>query len=214
MEKLFKEIIRVNSLEHDVIYYTMKSFKMLRSIAQQFETKFAVAYPENIVGFTVNNSSEFVFEMTFGSDLIAFIAHNDVHAFAMSHEVMKSPYVKEDKNRAYCGIIDIYNFLSDSLKYKRMTDTGVLLGRVFVNKEGHFFVEGSREMGSIINRFHSEVFSDASAELILNASIEYALHCDIMIPPVNEVSNMTLEDFTSYRDNMQIKTGKKIGFGY
>ena len=43
--------------------------------------------------------------------------------------------------RTYCGVINMYNFLSDSFKYNRENDLGYLIGRMFINKE-NTFVEG------------------------------------------------------------------------
>ena len=45
--------------------------------------------------------------------------------------------------RSFCGVINIYNFLSQTLlKYNRLNDAGFLIASVFINKDYHFFVEG------------------------------------------------------------------------
>ena len=44
-------------------------------------------------------------------------------------------------------MINIYNFLSDSFVYDRERDLGYLVARVFLNKEGHFFVQGKKQLG-------------------------------------------------------------------
>ena len=49
---------------------------------------------------------------------------------------MNTSYVKEDKNRSYCGVIHLYNFLADSFKYNRLNDVGYLIGRVFIIRIG------------------------------------------------------------------------------
>ena len=48
---------------------------------------------------------------------------------------MLSPIVSgQNQLGTFCGIINIYNFLSDSFKYNRESDLGYLVGRIFINK--------------------------------------------------------------------------------
>ncbi|MBR5651056.1 MAG: hypothetical protein IKW93_02405 [Bacteroidales bacterium] len=212
MEQLFEEMIRVNMLEHEVIYHTMKSFKMLRDAAKRIEEKFESKYPENNMGFDVNKSSEYVFEVSFGSDVLAFICHPDVYCFPKNHETMRLPYVTENKSNSYCGVIEIYNFLSESFQLNKLDDSGALIGRVYVNREGHFYVEGVRELAGFLSRFGSEVFSIAAAEKIIESSIEVALHYDMFVPEISELTRISIDSFMAYRDKMMLRSGKKIGF--
>lgn len=64
--------------------------------------------------------------------------HTNVFCFPPEHAVGKSSYVLETPTRGYCGMIQAYNFLSDSLKYQRLSDIGYLLARLFINAEGNF----------------------------------------------------------------------------
>ena len=65
--------------------------------------------------------------------------HTNTFSFDKSHQIWNSSYVKEDEYKAYCGVINVYNFLSDSFKYNRANDLGYMIGRLFINKEKHFF---------------------------------------------------------------------------
>ena len=56
-------------------------------------------------------------------------------------------YPEENPNRGFCGLIHIYNFLNDSFKYNRVHDLGYLIGRIFINHENHFMVQGKRQLG-------------------------------------------------------------------
>ncbi len=87
---------------------------------------------------------EFEAELKFSGDSLVFAMHTNTFTFADDHPIHKLPYVKEDPKRAYCGLIQIYNFLSDSIKYNRVYDYGYLIGRIFVNSENKFFIEGER----------------------------------------------------------------------
>ena len=76
--------------------------------------------------------------------------HTNIFDYQSNHQICKTKYVQQDLMRSFCGIINIYNFLSDSLKYNRMNDSGFLISRIFINKDKHFFVEGDKEMGLFI----------------------------------------------------------------
>ena len=71
--------------------------------------------------------------------------HTDVFEFDANHLVWQSPYVQADRDNSYCGLINIYNFLSDSFKFNRNADEGYLIGRIFINRERCYFVEGKRQ---------------------------------------------------------------------
>ncbi|MFT6166420.1 MAG: hypothetical protein ACJASF_001109, partial [Vicingaceae bacterium] len=81
----------------------------------------------------------FEFQLKIGGDIILFHMHTNVFDFDKSHALWKTSYLKEDPRRSYCGIINVYNFLADSLKYNRYDDSGYLIGRIFINKDNHFF---------------------------------------------------------------------------
>jgi hypothetical protein len=130
------------------------------------------------------------------------------------HEVMKLSYIKEDKTRSYCGIIHIFNFLNDSFKYNRHTDVGYLIGRVFINKENHYFIEGKREVGLLYNNFSDAVLNDNSIQSIIESSISYTINFDLLTPPFDSMKEVTVEEMLNIRDKMMIATGKRLGFKF
>ena len=68
-------------------------------------------------------------------------------------------------------MINIYNFLADSFKYNRLNDVGYLVGRVFLNKDLHYFVEGKRQLGFLYNDFVNDKLKTnfPAGKLTLNA---------------------------------------------
>ena len=92
-------------------------------------------------------------QLKFAGDTLLFHMHSNIFDFPPTHEIFKSKYINSDKTRSFCGVINIYNFLSDSLKYNRLNDEGVLIGRIFINKEKKFFVEGDEDLGSLFKEF-------------------------------------------------------------
>ena len=130
------------------------------------------------------------------------------------HEVMKFSYIKEDKTRSYCGIIHIFNFLNDSFKYNRIDDVGYLIGRVFINKEKHYFIEGKREVGLLYNNFPDAIINDEAIQSIIESSILYTINFDLLTPPYDNMKEVTVEEMLNVREKMQIRTGKRLGFKF
>jgi hypothetical protein len=127
---------------------------------------------------------------------------------------MMTTYVKQDIKRSYCGIINIYNFLADSFRYNRSNDIGYLIGRIFVNKDMCYFIEGKREIGLLYNSFGSEVLDEAAARTIVESAITYTINFDLLTPPYDSQKEVSLEEIKFMFDSMTLKTGKRIGFQF
>ncbi|MEZ7955067.1 MAG: hypothetical protein QMB82_07940, partial [Bacteroidales bacterium] len=88
---------------------------------------------------------KFEAELKFADDVLIFSMHSDIFQFDRDHPVWKTEFLKAKPVNSYCGIINVYNFLSDSLKFNRQEDLGYLVARIFVNKDKFFMVEGKRQ---------------------------------------------------------------------
>ena len=127
---------------------------------------------------------------------------------------MKTSYIREDAIRSYCGVINIYNFLSDSFKYNRVNDIGYLIGRVFINREKHYFIEGKREIGMLYNNFAQSLINNQSARQILESAIRYTVNFDLLTPPYDAVKEVSVFDMQTTIDNIKLQTGKRLGFKF
>ena len=127
---------------------------------------------------------------------------------------MKIPYIKEDKKRSYCGMINIYNFLSDSFEYDRELDIGYLIGRVFINKENHYFIEGKREVGLLYTSFHTSIINKESILNIIKSSMEYVNSFDLLTPPFDQVKFTSIGEIKSNQAIKKQITGKRLGFEF
>ena len=166
------------------------------------------------IPFEFKDIGPFEFELRFGGDLLIFFMHSNVFEIPRDHEIMKLSYIKEDKTRSYCGIIHIFNFLNDSFRYKRLNDVGYLIGRVFVNRENHYFIEGKREVGLLYNNFPDSDLNYEAIQTILESSIRYTINFDLLTPPYDSMKEVTVEEMQSVRESMQIRTGKRLGFKF
>jgi len=157
---------------------------------------------------------DFEVKLQFAGDILVFSMHTNIFEFSRYHEVMSTTYIKEDKSRSYCGIINIYNFLTDSFKYNRMNDVGYLIGRIFINKDKCYFIEGKREVGLLYNNFGKEVFDKQASRKVVESAILYAINFDLLTPPFDSVKEISLVEMRSISDSYTLKTGKRLGFKF
>lgn len=156
----------------------------------------------------------FEFSLKIGGDIIMFQMHTNVFDFDQSHAIFKTSYVKENRNRSFCGIINIYNFLADSMKYHRYEDSGYLIGRVFINTENHFFVEGRRKLNFIHNDFINETISPRAIYDIIEHAVLYSMGFDLYTPPYQEVQEVRVGQLMHESSKMQLKTAKRMGYKF
>jgi hypothetical protein len=151
-------------------------------------------------------------QLKFAGDTLLFHMHSNIFDFPPTHEIFKSKYISSDKTRSFCGVINIYKFLSDSLKYNRLNDEGVLIGRIFINKEKKFFVEGDEGLGSLFKEFSKKEINSESIEEIINACMIFTLNFDLCSPNFNDVRLVSVHHLLTMSMNQKIKTSKRLGY--
>jgi len=140
--------------------------------------------------------------------------HTNVFEIPRQSEIMRTKYIKQDKNRSYCGIINIYNFIADSFKYNRENDLGYLIGRVFINNEKHFFIEGKKEIGMVYNNYEQSVLNKEAAQEIISSAIEYTINFDLLLPPYDAVKMVSVYDIRKQTQSLSMRTAKRLGFKF
>lgn len=151
-------------------------------------------------------------EMKFAGDTLFFIMHSNVFTFQPEHFIFNTDYVKQDPSRGYCGMILIYNFLSDSIKFNRVNDIGYLLGRIFINKDGHYFMQGKRQYSFLHRDFSRLIFDEAAVRSIVEAAVTQAVEFDLIAPPIDTIQQISLIEKIQATGNIALKTGKRMGF--
>jgi hypothetical protein len=216
IEDIANIIHRKGNLKLDVYENTRATMSLLKSEAQKIieELSLITIPSKHTIPLEFKDKSDFEFEIKFAGDILIFMMHTNIFEFSRYHEIMKTPYIKKDNDRSYCGIINIYNFLSDSFKYNRVNDSGYMIGRLFVNKESHYYLEGKREIAMIYNDFSkSEIGPDAIRQILLT-SVLYTINFDLLTPPYDEVKIVSVYEMQETIENMRIKTGKRLGFKF
>lgn len=155
-----------------------------------------------------NNEIDF----TIASDTLIFLLHSNIFIFDQDHTLWKTSYLKDNPLNAHCGMISIYNFLSDSFTFNRTNDIGLLVARIFVNKDLHFYVEGKRQLGFLFNDLEKTAVTEAKIKDLLDNTILHCLEFDIYTPPFDAVSQVTIQEILNTNLSSTISTGKRLGF--
>lgn len=213
---LFEILNSKGQLIDKVYKNTLESFDLIKKVSSDLLNEYRNNNKDGShpVTFIREELGEFELQLRFAGDVLVFIMHSNIFEFSRYHEVMSTQYINEDKSRSYCGIINIYNFLSDSFKYNRVNDIGYLIGRIFINKDKCYFIEGKREVGLLYNSFGKEVFDEKASRKLVESAILYAVNFDLLTPPFEAVKEISLSEIISMADSSTLKTGKRLGFRF
>ncbi len=172
----------------------------------------SVSVQNKEVVVTSAEEGQFEARLQFSGDDLVFNMHTNIFSFEDHHPLLKLGYVKENPMRSYCGMIEIYNFLADSLKYTRIHDIGYLVGRLFINMDGNFFAEGKGQLGFLFQDFQSQKLDPTVIRKIIEVSMKYALDFDLWAPRLEDVMEMTVLEKIQQQGMVAHKTAKRLGF--
>ncbi len=216
-EKILETIIRKSTLKQRVFDNTFWAFNLLKDTLLEMASEMDDALDGKLdrrVRLEYRDRGKFEAQLQVANDILLFQMHTDVFDFDASHPVRRNPYVAGDAANSYCGIINIYNFLSDSFKFNRNADEGYLIGRIFINRERCYFAEGRRQDSLPASRFgEAELTQDTLLE-ILERAIDFALEFDPLMPPYEQTKRVTLDQFNTKMDNSKFVTGKRLGYEF
>ncbi|GDX48868.1 MAG: hypothetical protein KJS45_11100 [Bacteroidetes bacterium] len=193
------------NLFHNIMYLS-------RQIVEGLQQKLTKEQIKLEVG--ISEKSPYEIEVRLNDEILIFYMHSNVFMFDQDHYLWQSPYVQDDLNRGFCGMIMIYNFLADSFRYNRNYDTGYLIGRIFVNKDEHVFVEGKRQLGFLYNDFENNLCTNDLLNRIVESAYIYALNFETLVPPYDIVKELTVLQKIEQSGTIQPQTGKRMGFRF
>ncbi|MCC6684289.1 MAG: hypothetical protein IT247_04385 [Bacteroidia bacterium] len=218
MESKQEEIFRLLSTKactKQFVYRNMLNvFQKFKQQLQHLEENLSarMASIDNHVELKFYDKGPFEAQLKFSGDTMVFMMHTNVFDFPDDHHIMRLPYIAEDKMREYCGLIQVYNFLSDSIKYNRNGDIGILIGRIFINKDNHFFIEGKRPLSFLFNDITHHEMNEENVQKIIEESMLFCLNFDLVAPPVDAVSFITVEQKNIELYSSGLPTSKALGF--
>jgi hypothetical protein len=214
METQFEEIVAALKdkavLKQHIFRSTIAVFQMLRAMTDEIGKRLATKFAEidKTVVIECTDESEFEFQIKFGGDVLMFSMQTNVQTFGPEHILTKSPYILEDIHRGYYGTLTVYNFMADSVKYNRLNDAGYLLARMMVNCDGHFYIEGLRQMNFLYPNIAENVINEAVLRSFIESSILTAIDQDLYAPAFQDVMIIPL----ALKLQDQMAGAAKVGF--
>lgn len=218
MEDRLDDII--NGLHHksrtkQVIYRnTKETFERMKQISQQLVVELTerVTQQDADVVMEYRSVGEHEFQIKFSGDLLVFVMHTNVITFPDDYEIMRSEYVEEDFRRRFFGHIMAYNFMADTIKYNRLDDPGYLVGRMLINIENHFCIEGVKQLDlpfDKITDFAKNELNDKVLRVIVESAMVASVNNDLMGQDVSDIERITLKQKL---ENMHLSKPRKLGF--
>ncbi|MDL2262643.1 hypothetical protein LJC11_03970 [Bacteroidales bacterium OttesenSCG-928-I21] len=215
-EQIISTIKEKSLLKQAVYDQTRYAFKLLKKVIQEIVNEYnsELRNDDGRVLLEFRDRGVFEVELKVAGDLIVFNMHSNVFEFPRNHEIWKESYYVERPLVTYSGIISMYNFLADSFKYNRLDDLGYLIGRMFINKDASFFIEGRRELGFNYPVFDKNIVNEENLKTLIESAINYVLKFDLLVPPYEQVKIVTVDQMKEKINKSKIQTGKRLGFQY
>lgn len=214
METQFEEIITALTekavLKQSIFRSTFAVFQMTKAIAADVAKRLAERFAaiDKTVVIEFAEEGQFEFQLKFGGDVLMFSMQTDVQTFGEEHILIKSAYVQENPQRGFYGTMTVYNFMADSVKYNRLNDAGYLLARMMVNFEGHYYIEGMRQMNFLHPDIAENVMSEAVLREFIQSAILLAVEQDLYAPAYQDVQVIPL----ALKLQDQMAGAEKVGF--
>lgn len=216
-EKILETIVRKSTLKQSVFDNTFSTFNELKDTLFEMASEMDDQLDGRLdrrVRIEYRDRGKFEAQLQVASDLLIFQMHTDVFEFDANHIIWQNAYVQSDTANSYCGVINVYNFLSDSFKYNRNADEGYLIGRIFINREKCFWVEGKRQTIARPMAFGQRRIDREALIEIVEAAVNYAINFDLLTPPYEENKRVTVDQFNTKLDNSRFVTGKRISYDF
>lgn len=203
-----------SALKQDIIQDTKRVFHDLRKVIDEEVGYFKSSLTDERIRMQYVNKGDYETHVYVGSDVLLFHMHTNVFLLPRNHPYWEKQYLKEHPENGYFGIVYIYNFLAESLIQGRYNDPGYLIGRIFINREGRFFVEGKGALGEQFTDIEEGTMCDEILRNILHTSFSYALDFDLLTPPYEIVSQISVQQVQAISNSLNMQTGKRLGFKF
>ncbi len=216
-KQILDTFVRKSNLKQRVFDNTFAALNLLKETLLEMASEMDDELDGRLdrhVRLEYRDRGKFEAQLQVADDLLIFQMHTDVFSFPAGHPARKNPYVIEDEQNGYCGVINIYNFLSDSFRFNRNADEGYLIGRLFINRDRRYFVEGKGQDSLRADRFGSEEIDRGALVAVLEAAIGYSLQFDLLLPPFAYNKRVTVDQFNTRMDNSKFVTGKRLGYDF
>lgn len=207
-------LLHKSALKQDIFQDTHLVFNRLKKVLNEEATALKADIHDDRIRMQYIDKGDYEAQIFVGSDVLLFHMHTNVFLLPEAHPFWQLEYLRENPDNGYFGIIYIYNFLAQSFIQGRMEDPGYLIGRIFVNKEGHFFIEGKGALGTSFRDVEKSILTEDMLRDIIHTSFAYALDFDLLTPPYEIVSKINVRQIQVMSSSLNMQTGKRLGFKF
>ncbi len=203
-----------SSAKQAIFRATQAAFTLLRQTSQQLcleLTQKVTTDADASVKIECLPVNEMEFHIRFSGDLLVFVMHSNIVTFPDDFGPLNTLYVEADFRRRFFGHIMAYNFMADSIRYQRMNDPGYLLGRLLINIDSHYFLEGVKQLELPDPDMSRSTVTAESLRLFVESAMIAAVNNDLIAPPLPEIQKISVKQKL---ENQQVSRGSKVGFNF
>ena len=213
LNQIFEGLKQKSTAKQAIYRNTQAAFDCLRLVSQELvlELSRKLTPLDSSVVIEYRSINDMEFHIRFSGDLLVFIMHSNIVTFPDDYGPMPSKYVEADFRRRFFGHIMAYNFMADSIKYQRLNDPGYLVGRLLVNINNHYFLEGVQQLELPDNDMSDNPVTPESMRLFVESAMIAAVNNDLIAPPLPEIQKISVKQKL---ENQQVSRGSKVGFSF
>ncbi|GAA4011421.1 hypothetical protein GCM10022408_24830 [Hymenobacter fastidiosus] len=213
LDQIFAGLKQKSIAKQAIFRNTGAAFDLLRKVSQELvvelSRKLSPVDSSVLVEYRPVNDMEF--HIKFSGDLLVFVMHSNIVTFPDDYGPMGSKYVEADFRRRFFGHVMAYNFMADSIKYQRLNDPGYLVGRLLINIENHYFLEGVQQLELPDNDMADNLLTPDMLRLFVESAMIAAVNNDLIAPPMQDIRKISVKQKL---ENQQVSRGSKVGFSF
>ena len=213
LDQIFDGLQQKSTAKQAIYRNTQAAFDCLRLASQELVVELTRKLNplDSSVMIEYRSINDMEFHIRFSGDLLVFIMHSNIVTFPEDYGPMPSAYVSADFRRRFFGHIMAYNFMADSIKYQRLNDPGYLIGRLLVNIDNHYFLEGVQQLELPDNDMSDNRITPEAMRLFVESAMIAAVNNDLIAPPLPEIQKISVKQKI---ENQQVSRGSKVGFSF
>lgn len=214
-QRIVSTLLSKSCMKQDVHHRTVAFFQELKEELEQLVARLgnATQTKDERLVMHYRDRGEHGCEARIAGDMVIFHMHTNVFRLDQGHSLWRTSYLEDDESRGYFGVINVFNFLNDSFKYNRERDLGYLVARIFLNRDGHFFVQGKKQLGFLYNDLVNASMDRSHLRAILESVVLHVLEFDLLAPPYDQVNQVTVSEMNELKA-APMSTGKRLGFRF
>ncbi|MCA8831172.1 hypothetical protein [Hymenobacter pini] len=213
LDLIFDGLKQKSSAKQAIYRNTLATFDLLRKVSQELVVELSrrITPVDSTVIIEYRPVNDMEFHIRFSGDLLVFVLHSNIVTFPDDYGPMATRYVENDFRRRFFGHIMAYNFMADSIKYQRMNDPGYLVGRLLINIDNHYFLEGVQQLELPDNDMSDNPVTEDSLKLFVESAMIAAVNNDLIAPPLSDIQKISVKQKL---ENQQVSRGSKVGFSF